>query len=127
MQKRELHFFSGNIRDEVQLKLNYKRLALLYHPDKGGNEELMRELNTEYDYLKHFLSGHPTQTKLLKRKFATLRVGDTVYVNGTACDVVDVFDQSFIAQAKGRFKLAIFDRETGFAINNTKYRATLKK
>jgi DnaJ-class molecular chaperone len=126
VKKRKFHFFPDNIETEAQMKLNYKRLALLYHPDRGGSEELMRELNVEYEYLKHLFSKKVSVAKKIKNEFAALRVGDTVYVNGTECVVVDVFEHSFIAQAKGRVKLAIFDRETGYAINNRKYKATTK-
>ncbi len=125
MNKRKLHFFPDNIESEAQVKLNYKRLALLYHPDRGGSEELMRELNVEYDYLKHVIKAKNLTRKKVKNRFSLLKVGDTVYVNGTECVVVDVFTHSFIAQAKGRVKLAIFDKETGYAINNHKYKASL--
>lgn len=125
MSKQKLHFFPDNIQSEAQIKLNYKRLALLYHPDRGGNEELMRELNVEYDYLKHLIKAKNLTKKKVKSEFALLMIGDTVYVNGTECVVVDVFPHSFIARAKGRAKLAIFDKETGYAINNRKYKASL--
>jgi len=36
----------GNTADEV--KKEYKELAKRYHPDLGGNDELMKELNNEY-------------------------------------------------------------------------------
>ena len=125
MSKQKLHFFPDNIQSEAQIKLNYKRLALLYHPDRGGNEELMRELNVEYDYLKHLIKAKNLTKKKVISEFALLMIGDTVYVNGTECVVVDVFPHSFIARAKGRAKLAIFDKETGYAINNRKYKASL--
>lgn len=32
-----------------QLKAEYKRLALKYHPDRGGDEETMKAINAEYD------------------------------------------------------------------------------
>ncbi len=125
MRKRKLHFFPDNIENEAQVKLNYKRLALLYHPDRGGSEELMRELNVEYDYLKHYIKTKNLTRKKVISEFSLLKIGDTVFVNGTECVVVDVFPHSFIARAKGRVKLAIFDKETGYAINNRKYKASL--
>ena len=36
----------GNTVEEV--KREYKELAKRYHPDLGGNDELMKELNNEY-------------------------------------------------------------------------------
>jgi len=33
------------------LKKQYKRLAMVYHPDRGGNTRDMQEINGEYDRL----------------------------------------------------------------------------
>ena len=126
MAKRKLHFFPETVQNEQQVKLNYKRLALLYHPDRGGSEERMRELNVEYDYLKRLFAGKETAKPQNTNEFSNISPGDTVFVNGTECIVVDVFKDTFIAQAKGRIKLAIFDKSTGYAVNNKKYKASLK-
>ena len=114
---KKMKFFPDDIRSEAQARLNYKRLALLYHPDKGGDENIMREINAEYNSIK---------AKLRKKTLSlmNLKVGDTVYVNGTECEVTAVFKETFIAKAKGRHKLAIFDKKTGRGIYNKKYRAT---
>jgi hypothetical protein len=34
-----------------ELKKEYKRLAMLHHPDRGGNLETMQAVNNEYDEL----------------------------------------------------------------------------
>lgn len=34
-----------------ELKKEYKRLAMLYHPDLGGDTETMKDINNEYDSL----------------------------------------------------------------------------
>lgn len=34
-----------------ELKQVYKKLALIHHPDRGGDEEIMKQLNNEYDDL----------------------------------------------------------------------------
>lgn len=45
--------YFNNIRTLDQLKSAYKRLARQYHPDLGGNVEIMKVINAEYDnYLK---------------------------------------------------------------------------
>lgn len=37
-----------------KLKVRYRQLALLNHPDKGGSTEKMQEINREYDFVtKH--------------------------------------------------------------------------
>jgi curved DNA-binding protein CbpA len=33
------------------LKIQYKKLAMIYHPDRGGDENIMKLINIEYDKL----------------------------------------------------------------------------
>ena len=33
------------------VKANYRKLAMLHHPDRGGDEELMKRINYVYDIL----------------------------------------------------------------------------
>ncbi len=115
-----MRFFPDNIDNEIQARLNYKRLATLYHPDRGGNEEVMREINREYEIVKKRLRK---QREGLQR----LKPGDVVWVNGTECEVTAVFEKTFIAKAKGRFRLAVFDKKTGYSVYDKKYKATLPR
>lgn len=112
-----MRFFSENIDDEVQARLNYKRLAVMYHPDRGGNEAVMREINREYEVVKRRLRKQ-------KRGLRAIEVGDTVLVNGTECEVKAVFEDTFLAKAKGRLRMALFDKQTGWDIHNKKFKAT---
>ena len=111
-----MRFFSENIDDELQARLNYKRLAVMYHPDRGGNEEVMREINREYEVVKRRL-------RKIKRGLRAIEVGDTVLVNGTECEVKAVFEDTFLAKAKGRLRMAVFDKKTGWDIHNKKFKA----
>jgi curved DNA-binding protein CbpA len=43
------HF--ANIKTLEELKKEYRRLAFQHHPDRGGNAEIMKEINAEYEYL----------------------------------------------------------------------------
>jgi hypothetical protein len=110
--------FLANIKSEKELIREFKRLAHVCHPDKGGNVELMQQLNEEYRAMKTFFnaSGHD---------FSSIRVGDTVFVNGTECQVTHVSAHAFIAKAKLRNKSAVFDKKSGMAVGNRKYRASL--
>jgi len=38
-----------NCRTAEEVKKEYFRLAMIHHPDKGGNLEIMQEINNEYD------------------------------------------------------------------------------
>jgi curved DNA-binding protein CbpA len=40
-----------NVSTLEELKKVYKKLAFQYHPDRGGDEEVMKKLNNEYDEL----------------------------------------------------------------------------
>ncbi len=113
-----MRFFPDDIENEVQARLNYKRLAILYHPDMGGNEEIMRAINQEYEQVKKKLRKYRDGLKNLKP-------GDVVLVNGTECEVTAVFEKTFIAKAKGRHRLAIFEKKTGYSVYDKKYKAKL--
>lgn len=45
-----------NIKTLDELKVAFRKLAKKHHPDLGGNEETMKEINLEYDHLKQKLS-----------------------------------------------------------------------
>ncbi len=113
-----MRFFSDNIDSEVQARLNYKRLAVLFHPDMGGNEEIMREINQEYELVKKRLRKY-------REGLNDLKVGDRVLVNGTECVVTAVFEKTFIAKAKGRHRLAVFEKKTGLSVYEKKFKARL--
>ena len=44
-----------NVTTLEELKKEYKRLAMQYHPDLGGDTEIMKAINNEYDYLFELL------------------------------------------------------------------------
>jgi len=35
-----------------QLKARYKELAMLHHPDRGGNTQIMQQINLQYESMK---------------------------------------------------------------------------
>jgi len=59
--------------------------------------------------------------------FSNIKIGDTVWVNKTECEITYVDEIAFIAKAKGRVKSGIFDKTTGVGKYNTNYRAALMK
>lgn len=43
--------FFTNCKTIEELKKEYRRLVKLHHPDGGGNEDMMKAINNQYDYL----------------------------------------------------------------------------
>ena len=48
-----------NIQSLADLKKEYRRLAMLHHPDKGGDTVLMQKLNTEFEKLFEIWKDRP--------------------------------------------------------------------
>ena len=55
------HFI--NVTSLEDLKKQYRKLALANHPDKGGNTEVMQEINVEFDVLFKIWQSKPTTEK----------------------------------------------------------------
>ena len=45
----------ANVHTLDELKAEYRRLAIIHHPDKGGKTEDMQEINAQYDKLAQVL------------------------------------------------------------------------
>lgn len=48
-----------NIHSLADLKKEYRRLAMLHHPDKGGDTAVMQQVNTEFEKLFDTWKGKP--------------------------------------------------------------------
>lgn len=46
-----------NVKTLDELKAQYRRLAMKYHPDRGGSTEIMQEINDEHDKLFEVLKA----------------------------------------------------------------------
>lgn len=108
----------NHIQSIQELKSEYRQLARVYHPDSGGNTQLMQQLNSEYQQRKLLLEKNDSG-------FEKLSVGDRIYVNGTACTVILVSRTRFIAKAKGRSKQAWFNIKTGIGTDFPFYKASI--
>lgn len=51
-----------NINTLDELKKAYRRLAMQYHPDRGGSDEIMKEINAEHDKLFEILKANHNKT-----------------------------------------------------------------
>lgn len=47
----EFHYFAG-CKNMKEAKARYRELMKKYHPDAGGNEEISKKINAEYDAIK---------------------------------------------------------------------------
>lgn len=63
--KPEENYFAG-IEDIETLKAKYKELALIHHPDRGGDSSTMAAINAEFDAKSKELAGTGTHKKQKK-------------------------------------------------------------
>lgn len=54
--------YFNNIKNLEELKKEYRRLAILHHPDKGGDWKTMAAINNEYEILFNSLPKNPNNT-----------------------------------------------------------------
>lgn len=98
------------------LKQKYRNLAMAYHPDKGGSVDVMQTINHEYNIWE---KGFKTKPRFLK----DIQVGNSVFVNSSQAIVIEVQDKVFKAKSLVTAREMYFDKETGYAPFNLKYRA----
>jgi hypothetical protein len=53
----------SSARDERDIKSAYRKKARQYHPDLGGDEEMMKDLNLAYDLLLQYHFNHQAPTE----------------------------------------------------------------
>lgn len=100
-----------------ELKSAYKKLATAFHPDKGGNPSMMQQLNSVYQKCCQQLRPHSDN-------FEHIQTGETVYVNGTTCEVIHVTNTYFRVVAVGRSRQAVFTKATGIGKYNKRLKAS---
>jgi len=113
-----MDYFNG-ITDRFELKLVYRRLAMLNHPDMGGNPTVMKKINHEYALAKQ---GIETDKKHLN-----VNNNDTVKVNDSLAKVIFVGKKTLILESLKTRRRAVFCRETGVCISNPQFKITQTK
>ncbi len=69
-----------NFASLQEIRRQYRRLALVHHPDRGGDSEKMKEINNAYDFL---MKNKVTYDHQLRPERPVLnRTGFTIIVNG---------------------------------------------
>ena len=101
-----------------ELKSVYRRLAMMYHPDKGGNLVIMQKINDEYSNLVKEIDKIPDS-------LSDIKVGNTIYVNKSKCIVTSVDKLCFKAKSIQTKRETYFSKSTGYAILNYKFKASI--
>lgn len=96
-----IKYFTNKIEKLQDLKNEYKQLAKKHHPDLGGNVEIMKIINNEYEYLKENLhTGHTSIpadienfteviNELIKYNIDIELIGNWIWVGGDTKPVKD--------------------------------------
>ena len=109
-----------NITSFNEGRLIYRRLARLNHPDLGGNPEVMKKINIEFEKFKANLEN-------ANSKFHSIQPGDFVIVNKSVSIVLEVTRNTFTAKSNHTDRIALFSKDNGVCISNSKFKAELIK
>lgn len=105
-----------DVLTKSDLKRRYRKLALTFHPDHGGNTSIMQKINEEYSIWQFGFSTQPTSLD-------EIQIGHNIFVNGSRCVVTEVEDKLFKAKSLITKREAIFDKSTGYGLFNLNIRA----
>ncbi|NOY49409.1 MAG: J domain-containing protein [Chlorobi bacterium] len=109
--------FFGGIDDLNSLTLIYRRLAMLNHPDMGGNAETMKKINIEYQVLKDKLTNH-------SRSKPGFEINELVLINNSYGRVSHIGEHIIIVNSEVTNRRAIFSKESGKCLSNPNFRLT---
>lgn len=112
-----MKYFEGVISED-ELKSTYRKLVKRHHPDKGGNTEIMKLINYEYARYQKAFAYKP-------KSLGDVKPGCFVYVNNTKCIVTRVEHNCFKARSLKTFRETYFSKDTGYALLNFKFKATV--
>ena len=90
--------FLKNCNDLSELKNNYRKFALKFHPDRiGGNENSFKQLNNEYEFLSKKLNLYSeneksdiNQTANDLEQFKDI-INEILFLNGIDIEVIGKF------------------------------------
>ncbi len=112
--------YFNSLSNIAELKLIYRRLAMLNHPDMGGNAEIMKRINIEFEQIKRQIEDQ-------SKAFNSLVVGDSIVVNGSVSIIISITETTFTARSEYTNRQAEFSKTNGICINNPKFKARIPK
>ena len=84
-----------NVRNLDELRKEYRRLALLHHPDKGGNTADMQQINAEYDYLSKDLINSNSDFSEARKSYEytvseelKVKINEILFLPGVTVEVI---------------------------------------
>lgn len=69
-----------NLVSTLEVRAAYRKLALVHHPDRGGDQEKMKEINEAYEFLTKHKEEYDQQFR--PRRPQVVRTGFTIIVGG---------------------------------------------
>jgi len=92
---------------------------MLNHPDLGGNPEVMKKINAEFNLAQKEISSDTS--------FSKLKANDQVMINDTVGTVVYSGKETLIIKSEATNRRAAFSKKNGICINNPKFKISLIK
>lgn len=88
-----LQYFSGLSKNLDELKAEYKSLAKVHHPDAGGDNESMKLVNIEYEFLFKSISGRTKTVEEVNLDFEVEqifmeRIQEIIHLEGILIEIV---------------------------------------
>lgn len=113
--------YFNKIKNPNEARLIYRRLAMINHPDMGGDPEVMKKINLEYQQYK-------TSVRKTQPNFFDIRFGDIVIINGSESVVTSVNHRTFTARSNITGRIGEFYKDNGKCTSSNKFiAASIKK
>jgi len=112
--------YFNDLSNIAEVKVIYRRLAMLNHPDMGGDAEIMKRINIEFEQIKRQIEDQ-------SKAFNSLAVGDSIVVNGSVSVIISITKTTFTARSEYSNRQAEFSKTNGICINNPKFKAHIPK
>lgn len=119
--------FFKNIKDKDSLRAQYRKLAFENHPDRGGNTEIMKAINAEYEELMKKLftaetsnasyKGEKTSEEMWQEEQELMRIiAKCILLEGVKVELIG----TWIWLSENTYPYKEFLKELGFMFSGSK-------